>query len=337
MLLSEFDYVLPEELIAQEPLADRADARMLVVDRGLGTLTDRAFRDLPQYLAAGDCLVLNDSRVFPSRLLGKRMHSTGVFTGGVEIFLTRPTGEADGLTWKALVHPGRKMRTGERIRISDELTAEILDRGSFGERTVRLEPRGDLFEVLERVGHVPLPPYIDRPDTPGDRERYQTVFARERGSVAAPTAGLHFTSEVLDACRAAGADVARVTLHVGLGTFQPLRTEVIEEVRLHHELFHVPLEAVRSMEMAKRVVAVGTTSVRAIESPAGGAETDLFISPGFPFRRTGAMLTNFHLPKSSLLVLVCAFAGRDLALDAYRHAVEQRYRFFSYGDCMLII
>jgi S-adenosylmethionine:tRNA ribosyltransferase-isomerase len=194
-----------------------------------------------------------------------------------------------------------------------------------------------LFDVLERAGHVPLPPYIHRPDTASDRDRYQTVFARERGSVAAPTAGLHFTAEVLDQCRASGAAIAHVTLHVGLGTFQPLHTDVIEEVNLHAEIFTVPAETARAMDAAHRVVAVGTTSVRAIESDPASRETRLFISPGFAFRRTGALLTNFHLPQSSLLVLICAFAGRELALAAYRHAVEARYRFFSYGDCMLIL
>ncbi len=336
MLLSDFDYHLPEERIAQEPLADRAASRMLVVDRQTGTWQDRTFREFPSFLRPGDCVVLNDSRVFPSRLIGHREGSTG----RVEVFLTKQL-SADGLTWSALARPARKLGTGERVWISEELTLEILDRGEFGERTVRLSPRGglfdDVFEVLERAGHVPLPPYIRRADTPADRERYQTVFARERGSVAAPTAGLHFTPEILDRSRAAGATIARVTLHVGLGTFQPLHTQVIEEVRLHSESFHVPRETVSAMDAASRVVAVGTTSVRAIESDGASGQTNLFISPGFSFRRTGAMLTNFHLPQSSLLVLVCAFAGRELALAAYRHAVEARYRFFSYGDCMLIL
>ena len=332
MLVSDFDYPLPEELIAQQPLPDRAGARMLVVDRRAGTWQDRMFRDFPSYLAAGDLMVLNDSRVFPSRLYGTREHGTG---GRVEIFLTRQISD-DALTWEALVRPGRKMRSGERVHISDELSAEILGRGEFGERTVRLRPTGDIFEVLDRAGHVPLPPYIRRADTPEDRERYQTVFARERGSVAAPTAGLHFTAEILDQCRAAGAGIARVTLHVGLGTFQPLHAESVEQVKLHSESFFVPPETVRAMDAAKRVIAVGTTSVRAIESP-GGNETNLFISPGFQFRRTGALLTNFHLPRSSLLMLVCAFAGRELTLEAYRHAVGERYRFFSYGDCMLVL
>jgi S-adenosylmethionine:tRNA ribosyltransferase-isomerase len=332
VLLGEFDYHLPPELIAQEPLADRAGSRMLVVDRKAATWRDCTFREFPRCLHAGDCLVVNDSRVFPSRLYGVREHGSGK----VEIFLTRPT-SPDGLTWEALVHPGKKMRTGEHVVISEELSAEILGRGEFGERSVRLHAHGELFEVLDRVGHVPLPPYIRRPDAASDRTRYQTIYAQERGSVAAPTAGLHFTSEVLDACRAAGAEIARVTLHVGLGTFQPLRTEVLEDVHLHKESFIIPLETRQAMDRASRVVAVGTTSVRAIESDPSGAETDLFIYPGFQFRRTGAMLTNFHLPKSSLLVLVCAFAGKDLILAAYNHAVEQRYRFFSYGDCMLIL
>ena len=333
MHLSEFDYHLPPELIAQQPLADRAGARMLVVDRSTGTWEDRHFTNFPSYLRPGDCLVLNDSRVIPSRLIGRREHGEG---GRVEVFLVKPAAE-DGLVWTALVHPGRKMRTGERIIFSDELSAEILARAEHGERTVRLHPRGDLYEVLDRAGHTPLPPYIRRPDTQSDAERYQTVYARERGSVAAPTAGLHFTPEILDRCRAAGAEIARVTLHVGLGTFQPLHTDVLEDVHLHHESFHVPEETALAMEHAKRVIAVGTTSVRAIESNPDQSETDLFIAPGFHFQRTSALLTNFHLPKSSLLVLVCAFAGTGLSLEAYRHAVAERYRFFSYGDCMLIL
>ena len=282
MLLSDFDFHLPEERIAQEPLADRAASRMLVVDRRARALADRMFRDFPSYLNPGDCLVLNDSRVFPSRLYGQREHGSG---GQVEVFLTKPI-SGDGLTWTALVWPGKKMRTGERVIVSDELTIDILARGDHGERTVRLNPSGNLFEILDRAGHVPLPPYIRRPDRPADRERYQTVFARERRSVAAPTAGLHFTSEVLDACRDRGAAIAYVTLHVGLGTFQPLRTEIIEEVKLHAESFVVPRETVAAMdEAAKRVVAVGTTAVRAIESAAmqmaaaeESSETDLFIS-----------------------------------------------------------
>jgi S-adenosylmethionine:tRNA ribosyltransferase-isomerase len=324
--VSDFDYDLPEELIAQQPLSERDGARMLVVDRAKGTFEDRMFRDFPSYVQDGDCIVLNDSKVFPSRLYGRREHGTG----RVEIFLTR---QIDQNNWEALVRPGKKMRTGERIVISGELTAEILGRGEFGERIVRLEPRGDLFAVLERVGHVPLPPYIRRPDTAADKTRYQTVFARETGSVAAPTAGLHFTPEILAQSKA---EIARVTLHVGLGTFQPLHGDVVENLKLHEEFFSIPPETVQAMDRAKRVIAVGTTSVRAIESEPGPA-TRLFLYPGAKFRRTGALLTNFHLPKSSLLILVCAFAGKEFTLAAYRHAVENKYRFFSYGDCMLVV
>jgi S-adenosylmethionine:tRNA ribosyltransferase-isomerase len=324
--VDDFDYNLPEELIAQQPLPERDASRMLVVDRATGTWEDRMFRDFPSYVHEGDCLVINDSRVFPSRLYGRREHGTGQ----VEIFLTR---QVTVNTWEALVRRGKKMRTGERIIISEELSAEILGRGEFGERIVHLDPRGDIFEVLEKIGHIPLPPYIRRPDTKEDRSRYQTVFARERGSVAAPTAGLHFTPEILAQCRA---EIARVTLHVGLGTFQPLHGDVIENIKLHEESFVVSPEARRAMERAKRVIAIGTTSVRAIESDWNLPVTSLFLYPGAKFQRTGAMLTNFHLPKSSLLILVCAFAGKDLALAAYQHAVDQKYRFFSYGDCMLI-
>lgn len=327
MRVDEFDYNLPEELIAQQPLPERDGARMLVVDRAKGTWEDRMFRDFPSYIYEDDCLVLNDSRVFPSRLYGRREHGTG----RVEIFLTRQT---TANTWEALVRPGKKMRTGERVVISDDLSAEILGRGEFGERIVKLEPLGDLFEVLERVGHMPLPPYIRRPDSPEDRSRYQTVFAQARGSVAAPTAGLHFTPEILAQCRG---EIARVTLHVGLGTFRPLHGDVVEDITLHEESFVVPTAAIAAMDRAKRVVAVGTTSVRAIESDPLAPSTRLFLHPGSTFRRTGAMLTNFHLPKSSLLILVCAFAGKELALAAYRHAVEKKYRFFSYGDCMFIV
>jgi S-adenosylmethionine:tRNA ribosyltransferase-isomerase len=324
--VDEFDYSLPEELIAQEPLPDRDGARMLVVDRAKGTWEDRMFRDFPTYVHEDDCLVLNDSRVFPSRLYGRREHGTG----RVEIFLTR---QITVNTWEALVRPGKKMRSGERILISDDLSAEILGRGEFGERIVRLDAQGDLFEVLERVGHIPLPPYIRRPDSAEDRSRYQTVFAQQRGSVAAPTAGLHFTPEILARCPC---EIARVTLHVGLGTFQPLRGDVVENITLHEESFVVPPAARQAIDRAKRVIAVGTTSVRAIESDWALPTTRLFLYPGAKFQRTGAMLTNFHLPKSSLLILICAFAGKDLALAAYRHAVGQAYRFFSYGDCMLI-
>ncbi len=317
---------------------------MLVLYRGEKRWEDRMFREFPQFLGPGDCLVLNDSKVFPSRLLG---HRAGAFSlpvgknnpkrrenlsGEVEIFLLQPASD-DAKTWTALVHPGRKMRVGERVRF-DGAEAEIVARGEYGERTIRFLWDGDIYEFLQKAGHVPLPPYIKRPDTSEDRERYQTVFARETGSVAAPTAGLHFTGEILDACRTAGAEIAYVTLHVGLGTFQPVHGELI-----HSERFHVNRENEARIRAAKRVVCAGTTSVRAVESLYLGksGETDLFIRPGFPFQRTDAMLTNFHLPESSLLMLVCAFAEREFVLSAYQHAVEAGYRFYSYGDCMLIV
>ena len=350
--LAEFDYHLPPELIAQQPLADRAASRMLVVHRDEGRWEDRGFRELASFLDAGDCLVLNDSRVFPARLLGRRegMLSLPIgahnpkrreyLSGEAEVFLLRAV-SADGRDWEALVRPGRKMPVGERVSFSDGLEAEIIERGEFGRRTVRFHGPQDLFAEFEKIGHVPLPPYIKRPDEVADRERYQTVYAREKGSVAAPTAGLHFTPEVLDQCRARGAEIAHVTLHVGLGTFQPLHTERVEEGRLHSERYCVTEQNAARIRAARRVVAVGTTSVRTVESlwrsGATSGETDIFIYPGFEFRRVGALLTNFHLPRTSLLLLVCAFAGRDLALAAYRHAVDQRYRFYSYGDCMLVL
>lgn len=352
MDLSAFDYHLPEDLIAQQPLADRAASRMLVVHRAEARWEDRTFRDLPQYLHSGDCLVLNDSRVFPARLFG---HRAGVqslpvgkhnpkrhefLSGRVEVFLVRPL-TADARDWEALVRPGRKMRTGERIRFDGSLEAEIVARGEFGERAIRFFGVDDVYAAFEQIGHVPLPPYIKRADEPADRERYQTVFAREKGSVAAPTAGLHFTGEVLDACRASGADLAYVTLHVGLGTFQPLHTERVEEGHLHAERYAITEENAQRIRAARRVVAVGTTSVRTIESAwqtgVLSGDTDIFIYPGFEFRRTGAILTNFHLPRTSLLLLIAAFAGTDLTLAAYRHAVAERYRFYSYGDCMLVL
>jgi len=333
MQLADFDFHLPEELIAQEALADRASARMLVVYRDQGRWEDRSFREFPEFLHPGDCLVLNDSRVFPARLFGHRSGSARA-----EVFLLRSVSD-DGRDWQALVRPGRKMRTGERIQFDGGLEAEIVGRGEYGERTVRFLGSDDLWAAFDRIGHVPLPPYIKRADAPVDRERYQTVFARDRGSVAASTAGLHFTPEVLARCTAA--EIAYVTLHVGLGTFQPLHEEQVERAHLHSEQYRITPENAAKIAAARRVVAVGTTSVRTIETAArtgrNSGDTDIFLYPGAQFLRTGAMLTNFHLPKTSLLLLVCAFAGTELALAAYRHAIEDRYRFYSYGDCMLIL
>jgi S-adenosylmethionine:tRNA ribosyltransferase-isomerase len=355
MHLAAFDYHLPEELIAQEPLADRAASRMLVVYRSRQGFEDRTFREFPSFLGPGDCLVLNDSRVFPARLLGHRagVHSLPIgkhnpkrrehLSGEVEVLLLRAL-NSQHTEWDALVRPGRKMRVGERLRFGDHLEAEITGRGEFGERTIRFLTEADPFPEFEKLGHVPLPPYIHRSDRPEDRERYQTVFAREPGSIAAPTAGLHFTPEILEACLARGAAAAYITLHVGLGTFQPLRTEAVERASLHSEHYSISADAAAKMVAARRLVMAGTTSVRTVETAlargpleAQQGETDIFIYPGFPFRGTGALLTNFHLPRTSLLLLVCAFAGTELTLAAYQHAVDERYRFYSYGDCMLIV
>lgn len=332
------DFHLPEELIAQQPLADRSASRMLVVDRKAHRWEDRTFRDLPEYLGPGDCLVLNDSRVIPARLYGQRPQG-----GRVEVLLLRPaaSGPRD---WEALVRPGRKLPSGARIHFDDTLSAEVIARGEFGERTLRFTGADDLEAAFERLGHIPLPPYIKRADATEDRERYQTVFAREKGSVAAPTAGLHFTPEVLHACRARGAEIAHVTLHVGLGTFAPLRPEQIAQGKLHAERWSITEDNAAKMRTSKRLVCCGTTSVRTVESVlrtgemrAASGETEIFIRPGDTFLGAGAMLTNFHLPGTSLLLLVAAFAGEGLAEAAYQHAIEQRYRFYSYGDCMLIV
>ena len=336
MLVSDFDYLLPDELIAQTPAEERGGSRMLVVHRERGMWEDRQFRDLPLYLSPGDALVLNDSRVFPSRLYAVRPGTTG----RIEVFLLRTVSE-DARTWQALVRPGRKVPTGEVLSVGDELVADVVDRGAHGQRTLRFRDRVDVYQALERVGHMPLPPYIRRADEAQDRSRYNTVYAAERGSVAAPTAGLHFTDQILGACRTAGAEVRRVTLHVGLGTFAPLHVDRVEDVRLHEERYSVNSEEYAAIAGARRRIAVGTTTVRTLETIANtgqlAGDTSMFISPGYRFQLVSAMLTNFHLPKSSLLMLVSAFAGRELTLAAYEHAVREKYRFFSYGDCMLIV
>ncbi|MBI2682358.1 MAG: tRNA preQ1(34) S-adenosylmethionine ribosyltransferase-isomerase QueA [Acidobacteriales bacterium] len=360
MQVAEFDFPLPDEMIAQQPLADRAAARMLHLERASGASQDRMFRDLPALLRPDDLLVFNNTRVFPARLFGRRagVRAQAVspknpaarefLQGRVEVLLTKPLGND---RWETLVRPGRKIGIGERLTFGeDELHAEVIARGQHGERTLRFDaPAPDaFFAAAERLGHIPLPPYIARPDSPADRERYQTVFARERGSVAAPTAGLHFTTEILEQIRARGIETAEVTLHVGLGTFQPLHHETVEENRLHTEQFTISEAAaekvLRARSQGRRVVAVGTTTVRTLEFAAlqpGGlramsGEAEIFIYPGFRFQVVDTLLTNFHLPKSSLLMLVCAFAGKENVLRAYAHAVTERYRFFSYGDCMFI-
>ncbi len=357
--VADFDYDLPEELIAQQPLPERGESRMLVMDRSTGAVRDGRFAQFPSLLNPGDLLVLNDSRVIPARLYARRTlrREREKPTGRIEVMLTEPAAEPN--QWRALVRPGRKIAIGERLVFpapSGEivLQAEVLERGPFGERLLEFAPPQDatdeFFSILDHIGHVPLPPYIHRTDADADRERYQTVYARERGSVAAPTAGLHFTRQTLEAIAARGVEIARVTLHVGLGTFAPIRVEHVDEVRLHRERYTLSAAAADTLNRAaregRRIVAVGTTVVRTLESIAQkmgpsklephSAATEIFISPGFEFRLVGALLTNFHLPQSSLLMLVSAFAGRERILAAYRHAVQARYRFFSYGDCMFI-
>ena len=314
---------------------------MLVVSREKKTFHDDVFRNISKYVRAGDCLVLNNTRVFPARLHGVKAGAGGA---QVEVFLLRTEDERRE-TWRCLVKPGKRVRVGDTLLFPNDVACEVLEHGEFGERTVRFSTTTGraVADLLLEIGEMPLPPYIERKPGAEDSERYQTVFARESGSVAAPTAGLHFTPQILDECRAAGAKVAEVTLHVGLGTFAPLRAAQVEDVQLHEERFEISAEAAERMRAAERIICVGTTSVRTLESamlrgglmPMGGP-TSIFIYPGFRFLATGALLTNFHLPESSLLMLVSAFAGKELVLAAYRHAVEQRYRFFSYGDCMLI-
>lgn len=347
MRVADFDFELPEELIAQEA-APRGMSRLLVMDRATGRTRDAAVADLPSFLDRGDLLVVNDTRVFAARLLGNRVPSGGA----VECLLIR---HVEGPIWEALMHPGQKLKPGARVRFAGEagaLSCEVLERHFYGRRTIRLEAEdgGDVDALIDALGHIPLPPYIKRGDTPADRERYQTVFAERRGSVAAPTAGLHFTREILDALTARGVEQARVTLHVGYGTFKPVRTEDVESHVVDPERYEISALAAgqinRALDEGRRVIAVGTTTTRALEDAAirgggrvqaGSADATIFIYPGFEFRVIRGLLTNFHLPKSSLLMLVSAFAGREKVLDAYRHAVAARYRFYSYGDAMLVI
>ncbi len=363
MRVSDFDFHLPEELIAQEPLAERSASRLLHLRRDSGEFEDRKFLDFPALLRPTDLLVVNNSRVFPARLFGRRsgLHAQPLsprnpaakdfLHGRVEVLLTRQLGPFE---WQALVRPGRKIGVGEKIWFGEnnQLEAEVVARGEFGERTLRFTPVPDFFGLVEKLGHVPLPPYIAREDRPQDRERYQTVYARAdaRGSVAVSTAGLHFTPQILRQIRDRGIEIAEITLHVGLGTFQPVHVENVEEHRMHGESFSISEAAAaqisRAREKGCRMVAVGTTVVRTLEHAArqsadgsirpGSGEADIFIYPGFQFRVVGALLTNFHLPRSTLLMLVSAFAGREKLLRAYEHAATEKYRFFSYGDCMFI-
>jgi S-adenosylmethionine:tRNA ribosyltransferase-isomerase len=361
VLVSDFHYHLPEELIAQQPLPDRAASRLLHLSAATGSLADGQFRDFPDLLRPGDLLVFNNTRVFPARLFGRRAGlksqplspqnpaSRDFLRGRVEVLLTRQL-QRDPNDWECLVRPGRKIGVGERLFFddNDELQAEVIARGEFGERHIRFTSVDDFFARVEAIGHIPLPPYISRADSPADRDRYQTVYARERGSVAAPTAGLHFTPEILSRLNDRGIETAEVTLHVGLGTFQPVRVETVEEHMLHSEPYSISDEAAAKIHQARResrrIVAVGTTTVRTLEYAAqqageiraGSGEANLFIYPGYRFQLVQALLTNFHLPQSTLLMLVCALAGKENALRAYHHAVAQRYRFYSYGDCMFV-
>ena len=366
MLVSDFHFHLPPELIAQEPLPARDGSRMLYLQRTSGRYSDRQFRSFPELLQPGDLVVFNNTRVFPARLYGRRegVHAHPVsphnpaardfLHGRIEVLLTRQL-STDPNDWECLVRPGRKIAVGELLSFGehDELKVEVLARAEFGERRLRFQPVfqrvEDFFAALDRIGHVPLPPYIARPDSFGDRERYQTVYAQHRGSVAAPTAGLHFTPEILDRIRQRGVETVDITLHVGLGTFQPVRVDRVEDHKLHSEPYTISPAAAAAINQAlrasRRVIAVGTTTVRTLEYAirlgagtivAGPAAADLFIYPGFEFKVVKAMLTNFHLPQSTLLMLVSAFGGKENVLRAYKHAISERYRFYSYGDCMFI-
>ena len=364
MRLDELDYHLPAGQIAQRPLERRDASRLLVLSRTSGPFEDHLFAHLPALLRGDELVIVNNTRVIPARLFGRRagVHSAPPsrttrrehLTGKVEVLLTW---QIDPHTWQALVRPGRKMRTGERLLFGEgELEAEVVSRGALGLRTLHFASRDgqEVREHLDRLGHVPLPPYIDRAEESADRERYQTVFAKRAGAVAAPTAGLHFTREVLDQIRQRGAEIAELTLDVGLGTFQPIHAETLESHVMHAESYEISEETSERIGIAhaagRPILAIGTTVVRALEDAAlrasesgssalllaGKAEARLFIFPGFQFRVVQALLTNFHLPRSTLLALVCAFAGRENVLAAYQHAVGDGYRFYSYGDCMLI-
>ncbi len=343
MHISEFDYDLPEKLIAQDPLTQRATSRMLVANRGSATNSDEMFGDFPRYLKPGDLVVLNNTKVFPARLFGKS--DTGA---KIELFLIR---EIEDHIWEALARPGRRLKTGKRIIFGEKLSAKVIRNNDAGRFEVRFDFEGDFDEILDEIGQTPLPPYIKREagDLDLDRERYQTVYAKKRGAIAAPTAGLHFTPEVLERVTSAGAEIAEITLHVGYGTFEPVRVDDLSEHRVMDEYFEISAEAAESLNRAKaenrRIIAIGTTTTRALETSlsksdqfvSGRQTADLTITPGFKFNAVDGLLTNFHLPKSSLLVLVSTFGGYDFIMNTYRYAVGENYRFYSYGDCMLIL
>lgn len=343
MLISEFEYDLPENLIAQNPLEKRESSRMLFVNRAKKSFNDAHFSDFPKFLQKGDVIVLNNTKVFPARLFGEA--ETGA---KIEIFLVRETAEN---IWETLARPAKRLKIGKKIIFSDDLRAIVLEKNSEGRVILRFEANGDFDKILDEIGQTPLPPYIKREDgkSDKDRERYQTIFAKNRGAIAAPTAGLHFTEKILDEIENIGASVAEITLHVGYGTFQPVRVSDLSEHKVMPESYEISRESAEILNRAKsenrRIIAIGTTTTRALESAVdengkisqGNSIADLTITPGYDFKIVNGLLTNFHLPKSSLLVLIAAFAGYDLTMDAYAHAVESKYRFYSYGDCMLII
>lgn len=339
MKVADFDYYLPEQLIAQTPVEPRDAARLLVLHRENGAMEHRIFRDIGEYLHSGDCLVVNDTRVIPARLLGRKQ------TGGeVEVFLLRPV---DATRWEALVRPGKRVRVGTEVLFGEgQLRGRAVEATPDGGRIIEFDWQGDFNEVLAQVGQVPLPPYITAPLE--DKERYQTVYNAVRGSVAAPTAGLHFTPELLQSLTKSGVKLARLTLHVGLGTFRPVKVEEVEEHTMHSEYYEVSEEAASIIAETKRaggrVIAVGTTSCRTLETVgqegemrSGRGWTDIFIYPGYRFKIVDALITNFHLPRSTLMMLVSALAGREAIMGAYQEAVDHQYRFFSFGDAMFIV
>lgn len=341
MLISEFDYDLPDTLIAQEPLEERSASRMLVVDRSAGTFTDNVFSEFSSFLRAGDLVVLNNTRVFPARLIGKS--ETGA---NVELFLIEQRQEN---VWETLARPARRLKPGKKVMFGEKLTAEVIEKTHDGRVVVRFDTDGDLEHLIDEIGHTPLPPYIKRTEeAESDRERYQTLYAKKRGAIAVPTAGLHFTPEIMNAVEAVGAEIVEITLHVGYGTFEPVRVEDLSQHSVIAERYSIESETAGKLNAAKaaarRIVAVGTTTTRALESNIHGSgkfssgrfTAALTITPGYKFSAVDALLTNFHLPKSSLLVLTSTFGGHELIMSAYRHAVSGRYRFYSYGDCMFI-
>lgn len=349
MDVADFDFALPPDLIAQTPPAQRGASRLLALARASGLVSHHQFSGLPSLLRAGDLLVVNDTRVFPARLIGHRLPGGGA----AECFLVRPTGQRD--EWLALVHPGQRLREGARMAFEAgglRLNAEVVGLHFHGRRTVRLwtEDGSSVQQAIDAIGHIPLPPYIKRDDAPDDRDRYQTVFARDRGSIAAPTAGLHFTPALLEALDARGVQRAAVTLHVGYGTFQPIRVDRVEDHQMEAEHYEVSPATAAALTAARRegrrIITVGTTSTRTVESlvidpdgevRSGHGETALFIHPGYQFKLVTGLITNFHLPRSSLIMLVSALAGREPVLAAYAAAVSERYRFYSYGDAMLVL